>query len=409
MEAIFLKIESIKFFLVQFFNNSYNFYQLLVFLLVVFFSYLTSLLTLKIFRKSKLKSIEIFYPFIKTLCFPILTLLLSTIVYIINIKITTDISVFLFCFKLVFLWFIFRLVKVFPKKSFLFTIISFSIITLGILNILGFSSGDLTFDIGSFSFAIQDILGSIAIFFMFIWLSGQFSSRIEKLVETKWDLPPNAKDLLIKVTNIGTFIVLGFVMLNILGVNLAKFAFVSGAIGIGVGFGLKNIFSNSISGFILLLDRSIEKGNIVEIEHILGTVTHIGVRNTIIKSFDGKEVLIPNEKFIGDKVINWTLSNKLIRIKLKIGVSYNSNLHQVKKIIEKVLSENKKVALKPESNVYLNEFSDSSVNFIVLFWITDVSSDYYNSKDSVLFNIWDAFLKNGIEIPYPQMDITLKK
>ncbi len=386
-----------------------NFYQIFAFLCVLVFSFVLVKLFLKTFKKSKVaKRHEKFLNIFNIVLFPLFTVLGLAIVYLINERFFSHSYILLICFKLCLLWLVIRAIKIFPNNNIFFTIISFSIISLTVLSILDVDQKLLTFQLGKFSISLYDFFKSLGLFCFLIWLFFQINRRVERFIHQQWNLPPNSKELLVKVSNICIILVFALVALNILGLDLTRFAFLTGAIGIGVGFGLKSILANFVSGFILLMDKTIQKGSVVEIEDISGTITSIGVRNTIVKSFDGKEILIPNEKFISDKVVNLTLSDRQIRFKAKIGVSYNSEPIEVRKILQAVLDKNSFISKNPSPKAYLSQFGDSSVDFTVFFWVQDISGEIHQAKEQVLLDIWQALKENKIEIPYPQVDVHQK-
>ncbi len=376
------------------------------FLGVLAVCFVLSKILLKGFRKTKLSARhEKFLELFNLVMFPLQTIFFLTIIYIINEKFFEHSYILFFCLKFCFLWAVVRFTKFFPKKNILFTFISVSIVSLTVLSILEIEQARLTFNLGNFAVSVHGLFKSLGITCFLIWLFWQVNSRIEGFIQKQWDLPPNSKELLVKVSNVGIILVFVLIGLNILGLNLTEFAFLTGSIGIGVGFGLKNIIANLVSGFILLLDKTIQKGAVVEIGGISGTITNIGVRNTIVRSFEGKEILIPNEKFISDKVINLTLSNKQMRLTAKIGVSYDSDPAKVKKILQDTLNNNRFVAKNPGARAYLSDFGDSSIDFSVLFWVEDISTELYQARESVLMDIWQALKYNRIEIPFPQVDV----
>ena len=392
---------------IQAFVSDYsNFYQIFVFLCVFVFSFVLAKVFLQTFKKSKVaKKHEKLLTTFNIIFFPFVTILVLAVAYLISVRFFSHSYVLLIFFKLCLLWLVIRVIKIFPNNNIFFTIISFSIISLAVLSILDVDQKLLTFQLGKFSISLYDFFKSLGLFCFFIWLFFQINRRVERFIHKQWNLPPNSKELLVKVCNIIIILVFSLVALNILGLDLTRFAFLTGAIGIGVGFGLKSILANFVSGFILLMDKTIEKGSVVEIEDISGIITSIGVRSTIVKSFDGKEILIPNEKFISDKVVNLTLSDRQIRFKAKIGVSYKSEPSEVKKILQEVLDKNSFVSMNPKPKVYLSEFGDSSVNFTVFFWVHDISGEIHQAREQVLLDIWQALKDNNIEIPYPQIDV----
>ena len=198
--------------------------------------------------------------------------------------------------------------------------------------------------------------------------------------------------------------------MNFLGIDLTALAVFSGALGIGIGFGLQKITSNFISGIIILFEKTVQNDDLIELnDGTLGFIRNTGSRASLIETYDGKEVMVPNEDLITNRVINYTHSNKKARITINIGVSYDCDIKKAQELILEAASEHPKTAKEPEPLCFLREFADSSVNFLLLFWINDVIDGRYGPQSDVLFSIWEKFKENNIEIPYPQRDIHIKE
>ena len=159
----------------------------------------------------------------------------------------------------------------------------------------------------------------------------------------------------------------------------------------------------------MLFERSIEEGDVVELESgVYGYVRNTTARYTLVETYDGKEIMIPNEEFIINRVTNWTYSNSRGRLELNIGVSYDSDLHKVREIIMDAVKSHPMTSNVEEPKVHLFEFGDSSVNFLIFVWSEDISNARYRMKSDILFKIWDDFKANNIEIPFPQRDIHIR-
>ena len=192
------------------------------------------------------------------------------------------------------------------------------------------------------------------------------------------------------------------------GLDLSLFAVFGGAIGLGIGFGLQKGISNLFSGMLLLIDKSIQPGDVIEIPDIgtFGWVNHMAARYTEIVTRDNKSFLIPNEDFITQRVVNWSHGNSLIRLQVSIGVHYKSDPHLVKKIAEEATANaHDRIVKNPAPVCHLVEFGDSSLNFSLRFWIKDAEAGVTNIKGQVMLALWDAFKENDIEIPYPHREI----
>lgn len=200
---------------------------------------------------------------------------------------------------------------------------------------------------------------------------------------------------------------LGFLIaVALTGISLDKITIVLGALTLGISFGLQNIVNNLVSGIILAFERPIQIGDTVQVGTMEGIVKEVGIRASKIQNWDGAEVIIPNGDMLAQHLINWTLSDKKRRVELIIGVSYNSDMDLVTKLIHEQLNEPEMLE-HPPKRVFLQSFADNSVNFRVLFWVND-SSIWLNIRDKVMRNIFKSFKKNNVEIPFPQRDLHIK-
>ena len=252
------------------------------------------------------------------------------------------------------------------------------VLPLGIIWVINYMESLAPFlaYINAYSITLGDItltpigfLKSIITVLIFFWLtsiiSGQVGRRIKKLDKIK----PATREILTKAFDVSVYVIAGLFLLNVLGINLSTLTVLGGAIGVGVGFGLQKIISNFISGIILLVEKSIELDDLIEMDGgIYGFIKKLGSRYTVIEMFDGKEVLIPNEDFITNRVTNWTFSNKIGRVEISVGVAYQSDLNQVKALILEAATSHPKCAAYPPPQCFLREFGDSSVNFLLHFF-----------------------------------------
>jgi len=194
---------------------------------------------------------------------------------------------------------------------------------------------------------------------------------------------------------------------NAAGIPIDKFTIILGAMGVGIGFGLQNIFNNLVSGLILLFERPIQLGDTVQVGQLTGNVQSIGLRSSNIRTFEGAEVLVPNGQLISNEVINWTLSDQKRRIELVIPVAYQSDPELVHRLLTAILMKHEDVVEEPEAFVFFSEFGESSLNFTMLFWI----GDYIHGrriKSEILFQVFKTLKENNIEIPFPQRDVHIR-
>jgi len=269
-------------------------------------------------------------------------------------------------------------------------------------------SENLSFYLGDVRLSAYLLIKSLAIVLTFFWVSSISLDFIETKIERVTTISSNYRALLIKVIQFGVYLFFILFALKIIGIDLTAFAVLGGALGIGIGFGLQKITSNYISGIILLLEKTIEAGDVVELDDgTFGFVRHNKARYTLIETFNGKEIMVPNEDFITNRVINWTYSNTKARIEITVGVSYKSDIEKAQALLLEAALEHPRCALEPKAECFLREFADSSVNFLLYVWINDVTEGRYRTQSEVMFAIWKKFKENDISIPFPQRDVHL--
>ncbi|EIJ42323.1 small-conductance mechanosensitive channel [Beggiatoa alba B18LD] len=197
--------------------------------------------------------------------------------------------------------------------------------------------------------------------------------------------------------------------LQLMGIDLTTFAVFAGALGVGVGLGLQNIANNFFSGILLLIERPLRTGDIVNIGgNFEGTVTKLGIRSITIKTWDKQDVIVPNSRLIAEAFINWTHSDHLLRLTLYVGISYENDPHQAKNLILEQIRSIPSILTEPAPTVTLWEFADSAVTFRIDIHINLQTSSTLTTRDALLFAIWDGFKTTGITIPYPQHDVYIK-
>lgn len=316
-------------------------------------------------------------------------------------------------------WAAIRLVSSFISEPFWSRTVALIAWTLAALNILGwldptaiFLDG-LGFSLGADAegndrrISALTVIRAAIVLAVFYWVASFLSRLLSTRVEHLPSLNPSARILITKAAQIVLMAAAGLMALSALGINLSALAIFGGAIGLGIGFGLQKIFSNLVSGVILLLDRSIKPGDVVTVDETYGKVSTLGMRFASVKTRDGHEHLIPNEEFITSKVINWSYSDPSVRIKRTIGISYNSDVRLARELVVKAAESVARVASSPATRCHLIGFGDNSVDLQIRFWIRDPENGVYNVTSEVLLAIWDAFHEHGIEFPYPQRDVHL--
>lgn len=253
-----------------------------------------------------------------------------------------------------------------------------------------------------------DLIVILISFTVLLWLANFATGLLSKFLRARKSLTPSTRVLLSNLQRIGIFCFAILIGLNIAGVDLTSLAVFSGALGLGLGFGLQKVISNFFCGLVLLLDRSIKPGDVIEIDDSFGWINSIRSRYVSVITRDRKEHLIPNEDLITNKVINWSFSDKFIRVKADVGISYQADPHRARDICLEAMKSVDRVLEFPEPNCLLMGFGDSSVDLQLRFWINTPKEGVGNIRSAVLFKVWDLFKQEGIEIPFPQRDLHVK-
>ncbi len=262
-------------------------------------------------------------------------------------------------------------------------------------------------NIGSASFNLADIF----MFFIVIWLSVVISKMIRIILEqdilNNFKLEkglPHTIAVMVRYSLIAIGVLLA---ITAAGMPLDSLTVMAGAFGVGIGFGLQNIFNNIVSGFILLFERPIQIGDTIEVKQLIGKVQSIGIRSSNIKTFEGADVIVPNGQLISNEVVNWTLSDQKRRIEVMAGVAYGTDPHKVEELFTQVLNEHADILDDPAPNVFFQGLGDSSLDFRLLFW-TSKYHEWIRIRSDIVFGVHDILVKEGINIPFPQMDLHLK-
>jgi len=265
---------------------------------------------------------------------------------------------------------------------------------------------DLAFSVGSLSFSVKGLLLAVVIVcatHVATRLGRKFLS--EKILDSR-DFERGLKDSIITIT---TYVVWGLgllLALGVLGVNTTSLAVVFGALSIGIGFGLQNIFNNFISGLILLFERPIQVGDFVEVNGLWAEVKQINVRATIVQTFDNASVIIPNSEFISQQVTNWSFKDPRMRRQVDVGVAYGSDLELVRRTLLDIAAQTPQVLKYPRPDVIFMDHADSALIFRLRFW-THVEQ-YWSTTTDVRFELDRRFRELGIEIAFPQRDLHIR-
>jgi small-conductance mechanosensitive channel len=264
----------------------------------------------------------------------------------------------------------------------------------------------LEYAVGDFSISLK----MVVLVALVIYLTTLFSWILQAFVDAQFLTPRGmafgVRSAFKRLLHYALFTIGFFIAISMAGIGFEKFAIVAGALGVGIGFGLQNIVNNFISGLILLFERPIKVGDIISLEDQWGTVSKIGLRSTVVENFDRAEVIVPNADLIAQKVTNWTLTSTISRVILTVGVAYGSNLTRVLSILDTAGRAHPDVLSDPEPNAIFTGFGESSIDFELRVWISDINKRL-SVKSELGQTIDSRFREAGISIPFPQRDLHL--
>lgn len=254
---------------------------------------------------------------------------------------------------------------------------------------------------------LSRLLGALIVFYLTV-VGGSLVQRLLHLaVLPRFNDDAGVTNAILTITRYAVLFVGGLAALGTLGLDLAALAFIGGGLSIGLGFGLQQVVSNFVSGLLLLFEQSLRPGDIVDVDGELGTVEKLSIRATTIRTLENVDVIVPNETFLTSSVRTYTKSSKVVRGDLTVGVGYNSDPTEVRRLLQDIIANHGQVLKNPEPRVFFVDFGASSLDFWVLFWVEHPLQRLQVASDLRMM-IWKAFEKHGIEIPFPQQDLHLR-
>ena len=246
------------------------------------------------------------------------------------------------------------------------------------------------------------------------WLGRISSITGQKIIRNQEDLDVGTREVFAKLFQVTLFLVIFILLLQLLGINLTAIAVFGGALGVGLGFGLQSIASNFISGIIILLDRSITVGDYIEFEDgRSGRIRELNMRSAILETFDGKDIMIPNEQFITTSFVNWTHNHKKQRYPIEFTVAYDTDLDLLFKVVREVVASHPKVLsgdylpIEERPDAEIMSFGESGINILVEFWMEGIDDGENRVGADLLHMIWKTLKEHNIEIPYPQREVKI--
>ena len=259
--------------------------------------------------------------------------------------------------------------------------------------------------VGEGSITLGELIGVPLVLALILAVAGWIARVVSTRMRAK-EVDANLIQVIKRTYWVLVIAVLFLTVLGMLRVPLAAFAFLSGAIAIGFGFGAQNIISNFISGWIIMGERPIRIGDLIDVDGTLGRVEAINVRSTLVRRVDGVRIVIPNSHLLENKVINWTLVDNEIRTSVRVGVQYGSPVRKVAELIEQATREQQAVLDDPEPKILFEDFGDSALIFDVFFFtLLGPGSDLRSLRSEIRFRIDELFRQNDIVISFPQRDV----
>ena len=283
-------------------------------------------------------------------------------------------------------------------------------VTLSVLNITNEVQAildSMAIHFGDLRISVWLVLQAVLVIGVLFYAARFLSRTTSQRIQDNTDLSPSMRVLTIKFIQLILYGVALFVGLKAVGVDLTGLAVLSGAIGVGLGFGLQKVVSNLVSGVIILLDKSIKPGDVISLGDTFGWINSLGARYVSITTRDGREYLIPNEDLITGQVVNWSHSDDFVRLDIHFGTSYHDNPHDVRRIAIAAAKTVDRVLTDKQTVCHITGFGDSSIDYVLRFWIRDPTQGLTNIRGNVYLALWDAFHENGISIPFPQREVRI--
>ena len=313
------------------------------------------------------------------------------------------------------LWLVLRASEVLLRDALFARLVATVALIIAALDVFGLLEPTATvldsiaLTIGATRLSLLLTVKAVLIVGVLLWAAQALARLLGARIRSVTGLSPSIQVLvgnLLKIVLVTLAVVIG---LDTVGIDLTALAVFSGAIGVGLGFGLQKIVSNFVSGIILLVEQSIKPGDVIEIGHTYGAVTALGARYATVRGRDGKEYLIPNETLITNQVTNWSYTTPLLRLDIAFGVGYGSDLREVRSLAIEAACQTRRVVASPAPVCHITEFGDNAVMLLLRFWIEDPANGVKNVTGEVCLALWDRFRERGIELPAPQREIRIRE
>jgi small-conductance mechanosensitive channel len=298
-----------------------------------------------------------------------------------------------------------------PVLARLIAVLSWSVAALNITHLLEPTLGLLdsaAVVVGGLRVSLLTVTKGVLSLTILLWAATLASKLFERRITRVSQITPRARVLLGKLLKTTLISLAVLLSLTSIGIDLSTFALFTGALGVGIGLGLQRTVSNLFSGVVLLLDKSIKPGDIIEVGGTYGWVSSLGARYVSVETRDSTEFLIPNEDIITHQVINWSHNDDRVRLKVPVRVPHDSDLDQVIALMREAAGRPQRILTSPAPNVLIMSFGESAIELEMRFWIADAQRGVHNIKSEVLYEVWRLFRQEGVQIPYPKRDLYVR-
>jgi small-conductance mechanosensitive channel len=350
--------------------------------------------------------------FVGSLLSPFLSALFFGFAIVVFHALETTQALLYFGFKLSVAWLAMRGSLLMTSRRTAGWLIALVIIPITLLHFLGLWSPvtgalkAIKFSIGSVNLSAFLVIKTILAIIVLFWVSGFVVDVADRRIRRMASINVSTRTLISKIFQILLYFIVFIIIMQILGIDLTALSIFGGALGVGLGFGLQNIASNFVSGIILLFEKSVQVGDMIELtDGTVGTVRQTSARYTLLETIDSREVLIPNADFISQRMVNWTYSNKRARATIPVTVAYGTDLDRAKELMLSIARAHPKCLADPAPSAFVSGFGDNGVAMTLYFWIADVTDGRLEPSSDIMIALWKAFQAEGITIPFPRRDI----
>ena len=316
--------------------------------------------------------------------------------------------------------FFYRIISGFVGNSLVAGLFTWVVIPVATLRVFGWLDevsawlDAVALDVGTIRISLLSLGRTVVAGGVLFWLGSILNTFGKEAIRNRHELDVGTRELVIKLFQIGLYVGVFLLLLGAMGINLTALAVFGGALGVGLGFGLQKIAANFVSGLIILFDRSITPGDYIAFDDgRAGTLRELNMRSATLETFDGKDIIVPNEQFITSSFVNWTHNNDKQRYSLEFSVAYKTDLHAMLRLVREVVASHPKVLSGPELPVEerpdaeISSFGDSGVNILVEFWMLGIDDGENRVGADLLLMIWDVLKEHDIKIPFPQRDVRI--